>query len=476
MKIFGLDISPASKRKQMEIQLREAVQALSSIYGDQTWDQLFSTVNEPYTGAWQRGVKLDRHSLLSFSAVYCCVTGIATDIAKLRIKLSSVDDAGIWTEITRGSPFLPVLRTPNHYQTTIQFLTQWILSKLLHGNAYVLLERDDRGGTARDVGIVKAMYVLDPMRVTPMVADSGEVFYALNEDYLSQVDEAMTIPATEIIHDRMPALFHPLLGTSPLYACAMSTQMGNAIQGNSQHFFQNRSLPGGMLTSPNRITDETADRLKATFEKKFSGNNIGKLLVAGDGIEFKPFAMTAEQSQLVDQLKWSVADVARAFHYPEFKLGGPLPPYAANMQALILSYYTDCLQTLIESLESSLDAGLRLPSGLGTEMDIDNLLRMDAHGMSEVLKNYVGAGVMAPDEGRNKINLKAVPGGKNPYLQQQNYSLEALAKRDAQEDPFAGKTAPPTAAPPAAPPDQPAREVNQSDHELGTERIRALAA
>jgi phage portal protein BeeE len=55
---------------------------------------------------------------------------------------------------------------------------------------------------------------------------------------------------------------------------------------------------------------------------------------------------------------------------------------------------------------------------------------------------------MAPDEARFRANLPAVPGGAYPYLQQQNYSLEALAKRDA-NDPFAKPAA---SSPPALPP------------------------
>jgi phage portal protein BeeE len=47
-----------------------------------------------------------------------------------------------------------------------------------------------------------------------------------------------------------------------------------------------------------------------------------------------------------------------------------------------------------------------------------------------------------------------VKGGSAPYLQQQNYSLEALAKRDAKEDPFASKTTTPPSAPPAADDDE----------------------
>jgi hypothetical protein len=58
---------------------------------------------------------------------------------------------------------------------------------------------------------------------------------------------------------------------------------------------------------------------------------------------------------------------------------------------------------------------------------------------------------MSPNEGRAKFDLKPVTGGESPYLQQQNYSLEALAKRDAQADPFAPNTPPaPTPQSPAA--------------------------
>ena len=41
--------------------------------------------------------------------------------------------------------------------------------------------------------------------------------------------------------------------------------------------------------------------------------------------------------------------------------------------------------------------------------------------------------MIAPNEGRRQLDLPPVPGGDTPYLQVQNYSLEALAKRDARE-------------------------------------------
>lgn len=440
MRILGLEISRARKR------------ALSPIYPSNLWRNVFSSVLEPFTGAWQQNVSLEIPSLLAFSPVYCCVTGIASDIAKLRIKLCE-DKDGIWVEITENSPWLKLLRKPNHYQITLKFVEQWILCKLLAGNAYVLKERDNRG-------VVNALYVLDPTRVETLISDSGDIFYRLMQDKLSHVqqEQGVVVPASEIIHDSMPCLFHPLIGTPPLYACAMSTGMGTAIQANSQKFFANRSFPGGILTAPGRITDETALRMKTAFETNFGGDNIGRLLVAGDGLDYKLMSMTAEQSDLVEQLKWSVGDVARAFHYPEYKLGGPLPPYSGNMQALTLSYYTDCLQTLIEAMEGSLDDGLSLPLDKGTELDTDNLLRMDTTSLYESNNKAVGGGWMSPDEARSRANLPAVEGGDTPYLQQQNYSLSALSKRDKAPDPF-GKATPAPATPPQPAP--PAREESE---------------
>jgi hypothetical protein len=55
-------------------------------------------------------------------------------------------------------------------------------------------------------------------------------------------------------------------------------------------------------------------------------------------------------------------------------------------------------------------------------------------------------GIFSPDEARADFNLAPVPGGATPYLQQQNFSLAALAKRDAKEDPFAAAAADTAAA------------------------------
>ena len=82
---------------------------------------------------------------------------------------------------------------------------------------------------------------------------------------------------------------------------------------------------------------------------------------------------------------------------------------------------------------------------LGTEFDTDNLLRMDSVTQMQVLKD--ASGILKIDEMRAKLDRAPTEGGDTVYLQQQNYSLAALAKRDASEDPFKTAGPKPAAAP-----------------------------
>lgn len=461
MKLFGFEITRTKASQSLESLVSSGSFGLGTLYGGNVW---WPTILEGDTGDWQRGIVTDPpQNLLSFSAVWSCVTGISGDIAKLRPMQQRLADE-VWEEVVSGSPFLPVLRKPNHYQTHIDFVESWILSKLLCGNTYVLLERDNRGGEGR--GVVRAMYVLDPRRVKPLVTEGGDVYYELSIDHLAGIADRVVVSADQMIHDRHAPLYHPLVGVSPLYACAVSATMGIRIQGNSTRLFSNLSMPGGMLTAPGRIGDDTAKRLKAKFEEQFGGANFGRLFVGGDGLKFEPITMTAENAQLADQLKWTVEDVARAFHYPLYKLGGDWPPYSGGPEAAQTFYYTDCLQILIEKLEAGLDAAFGFGANEGVELDVENLLRMDTGAMMDTLEKGARSGLVAPDEGRRKLRLKPVPGGRYPYLQQQNYSLEALSKRDAGPDPFGTAAKTPSPQPQLPPPPAPQKALSPAEIEL----------
>ena len=379
-----------------------------------------SLVSESYSGAWQQGVEVRQDQVLAFHAVFACMTLISRDIAKLRVKLVQQDASGIWSEV-KNPAYSPVLRKPNKYQTRIQFWENWMLSKLSSGNTYALKVRDNRG-------VVIELHILDPYRVKPLLTEDGAVYYEIQPDNLSASQTAITVPAREIIHDRFNCLFHPLVGISPIYANGLAATQGLNIQNNSASFFGNQSMPGGILTAPGEIADETAARLKEYWQTNYSGRNAGKIAVMGDGLKFERLAITAHDAQMVDQLKWTAEVVCSTFHVPPYKIGVGQMPTNNNVESLNLEYYGQALQSLIEDAELCLDEGLGMAEGIGTEFDLDGLIRMDGQAQMDALDK--AKSVMTLDERRRKLELKPVTGGDTIYLQMQDHSIEAIAARD----------------------------------------------
>jgi HK97 family phage portal protein len=371
----------------------------------------------------------------------------------MRLRLVAKDSHGIWNEAETAA-YTPVLRKPNQFQNRIQFIESWVTSKLTRGNTYALKERDNRG-------VVIGLCVLHPDRVKPLVGEDGSVYYQLSQDFLAGQQEAtLVVPARDIVHDRFNCLYHPLVGLSPIYASAVAAGQGLKIQGTSTQFFANGARPSGILTAPGEIAPETAQRLKDYWEQNYTGNNAAKVAVLGDGLKYETMTMTSVDAQLIEQLKWTAETVCSAFHVPPFMIGVGATPTYNNVEALAQQYYSQCLQAHIEAIELCLDEGLELSKPYGTEFDLTDLLRMDRATQMKTLADGVKGGVLAPNEARKELGYGPVDGGNTPYLQQQNYSLEALGKRDAQDDPFGTATPPPAAVPalPAPNNDNPDRD------------------
>lgn len=409
MRVFGLPIPFTGERKK-------------ALYPPSNRGGWVGIIRESYPGAWQRNVEVVYDSVLSNHADFACRTLIASDIAKMRVKLVQKDSFGIWVEV-KNPAYSPVLRKPNRYQTRIQFFECWMLSKLQRGNAYILKGRDARG-------VVNALYVLDPNLVKPLISDSGDVFYDLGTDHLSGIGQRIVVPAREIIHDRFNCFFHPLVGLSPIFAGGLAAMHGLSIQNDSTLFFQNGARPSGILTAPGAISDRTAAELKSYWDNNFTGEKAGKVAVLGDGLKYEALKAKSTDSQLIEQLKWTAEVICSVYHVPPYKIGvGQLPSYN-NVQALNTEYYSQCLQKHIEDIELCLDEGLDMSEEIGTEFDLDNLLRMDAATQMDVLEKSKGK--LTVNEQRRRLNVPPVEGGDTVYLQEQDHSLEWLARRDAQ--------------------------------------------
>ncbi len=437
IQIGSLSISTG---KTLDLQEKQVGSLRSVLQGIGSFRGLWPWIQETSAGGWQRNETFQVDTVLRNPTLYACVTLISDDISKLRPMIVQQDSDRVWTEVDSPA-FSPVLDQPNSFQTWPDYANWYICSKLLSGNVYVLKERDDRG-------VVRALYVLNPFLVTPLVAPDGSVFYQLtpDSDNLNQVPDPIIVPAREIIHDRVCPLFHPLCGVSPVYAAGFPAVLGLNVRDAQDKFVTNGSRPGGVLLVPGTMKQADADAMKTEWKSSFGGDKQGDIAILTGGMSYLPMGMmTAEQSRVIELLHMTDEDIAKCFHMPRHKVGvGPDPTYT-NIQAKNQDYLNDCLQQHITRFNVKHTQGLGLDNvpgkTLAFELDLDDLLLMDMAAKAEAAQKAVTSGLSFNEARFRFWDAAPVKGGESPMSQQQNFSLEALAKRDALPDPF-GKTTP----------------------------------
>jgi HK97 family phage portal protein len=445
MRIFGLEI-------------RRAEKALNAVSG---WRDGWRRIMEPFTGAWQQNCEEKQGTLLCYPTLYACLDSISSDVGKLPFTLQQLQANGIWKYVENPA-YSPVLRKPNHYQTQQQFRESWIMSKLIHGNTYVLKGRDERG-------VVTRLYVLDPSRVLPMVSDTGDVFYQLNyptSDNLLPRDypaENIVVPAREIIHDRLNTFHHQLIGVPPVCAAHWPAVKNMKILRNATTFFANGANPGGILTAPAGMSETDAAQVRDYWNSNFQGENSGKVAVIGADMKFTAFAFKSADSQMVEQMRYSDEQICQPFGIPPFIVGIGSIPAGMKVDDMMGLYYQRALQKHIEAMENLLDEGLGISRPLGVELDLEPLLRMDPQRRAEVWGKLTNDGIAAPNEARLPFNLPPLEGGDTVYMQQQDFPLDQVRLN---------KIAQPEAPQPEVPeePEQPDPE------EQAAEQTRALLA
>lgn len=423
--------------------------------------------HEPFAGAWQRNldsVGAAGPNILAHSGVYSCVSVISSDIARMPVRILKERKAGGYEEFDKH-PYSRLFEVPNGFQNSLQFIQQYLTSKLIHGNTYVLLMRDLRG-------VVSEMYVLDPTRVTPLIATDGSIFYQLAMNELAGLSGPATVPSRNIVHDRMATFWHPLVGVSPLFAAGVSAMTGARILMNSEKFFANMSRAGGLITGPGKIDPAVAKRLQNEWEENYGPRGLGRTAVLSNGLDFKPLTINAVDAELVNQLRWTIEDVARVYRVPLYKLADQTKMNYRNGEQMARDYFQGCLSYHIEAFEQCMERSLELGSGIEVEFDLRPMFRMETDTRYDTYQKALNAGFMSINEVRAEEDLPPVKGGEEPRVQVQYVPL-SLATGIGVSNPAAPAPADTTPAPaPADTPDTPAPVSTTPEEAAASDKVQ----
>jgi HK97 family phage portal protein len=203
-------------------------------------------------------------------------------------------------------------------------------------------------------------------------------------------------------------------GLSPISIAREAIGVALAQQEHEGAFYQNGLATSGVLTAPGAISHDSADRLRERLQSQWTGSNKFRVMLLGDGLEFKPVAMTHEDAQFVEARRLSIEDIARIYRIPPPAIGDLSRATYSNISELSRWLVSYTLRPWLVRLEQSMNAALLSDDQKRThfiEHRADALLRGDTRERFEAYRIGIENGWLSPNEVRKLENLNAIEGG-----------------------------------------------------------------
>lgn len=248
------------------------------------------------------------------------------------------------------------------------------------------------------------------------------------------------VPADQVIRQHG---YHPdsaKTGTSPVTALRETLKEQLESAAYRSQLWKNGPRLGGVITRPQNAQwdDGARRRFKASWRAQYSGrgSGAGGTPVLEDGMDFKPAHLKAQDEQVVDMTKLSLATVAQVYHVNPTMVGLLDNANYSNVREFRRSLFGDSLGPLIKRLEGVfnhfLAPAVGAPADVYAEFNVEEKLRGSFEEKAQVTSTAVGAPWMTRNEARAMNNLPAVEGGDDLVLP---LNTAALGETEPAPDP-----------------------------------------
>lgn len=331
------------------------------------------------------GVAVDEQTSMQLLTVYGCVRLITDSIATLPIDVyrRTGDD----TKVEIAKPIW--LRQPTVDLDFTSWVTQVLSSLLLHGNAFVVVLRNETGG-------IVELVPLDPAKVR-VTRDRGRKAYMANGQRLD----------AEVVHLAGLMLPGSDVGLSPVEYARQSIGLGLAAVKFGTGYFEGEGNMPGVIEMPGAAQPDTLKAIAEQWRRRRRDGGRGLPGVLQEGATWKPTGVTNEQAQFLATRKFTAAEIAgQMFMVDPSELGigieGSSLTYA-NLEQRNTRFVRVTLLPWIVRLEKALSDLLAQPRYV--KFNINALMRGDLSSRYAAYATGIGAGFLEPNEARDWEDL-----------------------------------------------------------------------
>lgn len=358
------------------------------------------------------------NNILQIPAIWECVNKITRSMSGLPIDLlKEIDDDGNTERVTSGQMFELLNRQPNAHMTPADFLKTITLNYLIHGNAYVRIDR------ARGADYIAALTPLNPEQVKTDF-NNGRVTYR----YYSENDTIIEYSANEIMHWK--GIGNGLVGLSTVDFASTTLTEAASAQDASIEIFRNKGKLNGILAAETPLLNknQTDDFLDRFMEMKNA--DLGMPLLPM-GFKFQPVALSPAETQLLSTREFIVKEFSRWFGIPYGLLTGD----GGDLVELSNYFYETTILPMCIELEQVIQQKIIKDPAIHVKFRTSILKRMSDQTRVSMQTSYVQNGLRTRNELRREDGYGRIEGADELTAQNNLYPLDKLGQQNAAEVP-----------------------------------------
>ena len=346
----------------------------------------------------------NNEAALKLSTASRCISLISGAFASTDVVMFRQRENGS-PEVVKGNPLGEILLNGTPDLSAFDLKMKLMESLTSHGEAFAKVDFDNQGRLTN-------IEPYDWHNVTPEFLGNGRVQFRVR-DPLRNFTETVLSQDSVFFAKWRPG--QNGRGRSPIALAGLSVGIAVGIEQSVAADASRGFRASGILSAPGTITDANATRLKTHFETMYSGvDGAGKVAVVGDGLEFKPLALSNSDNEVLESRRLNAYLVAQAFGVPPDVAGLPFhstwsSASEANRQFVNLSaeVWSQCLcqQLCAFALGTTARKTLYLAASWASLISGSLLERADAYS------KLTGGPIMTPDEGRQAFDLPRIDGG-----------------------------------------------------------------
>lgn len=226
---------------------------------------------------------------------YYALDKIAQRISTIELELYQLKSNGDVEEIV-DHEILSVLYRPNPSMTKTDLFYYTALIMKIWGEAPWYIERNNYGK------ILNIWPLRPDLLRTTQSRENGQV---ISYEY-SVLGKVQSFSPSDIMYPRKLNPNNPLGGKSPLFASALEIDADLASAIWNRHIIENGAEPGGVLTSPDELSDDVFGRLKERWESRHGGpTNAGRTAILEAGIKYEKISQTQKELDFIESRKFN---------------------------------------------------------------------------------------------------------------------------------------------------------------------------